>query len=350
MLNVYTGDQRDEWNSIVKSFKNWDIYYLFEYANTFEVHGDGEPLLLVYQDEDAYFCYVVMQSDIADCPQLTGRLEKGRYYDFSSPYGYGGPLTDRTIPEQSQKKYLQEVRAYGRENHIISQFIRFHPLLGNDRALPLAIETRYLRDTIYIDTSSREIIMSNMDSKNRNMVRKGIKSGVTIVQRPITDYQEFSSMYEETMKRNEADSYYLFSESYFRAQMDLADYACIFYAIREEIPIAGSIMYYNHQFMHYHLSGACTEYRRYAPSNLLLYEAGCWASERGIRKLHLGGGMSADDSLFGFKKQFNKNGKLPFAIGRTIFDAEAYAELMKLRKAIDPSFDEENSRMIQYRK
>lgn len=38
---------REEWNRLVKSFPNWDIYYLYEYVRSLELHGDGSP---------AHFC------------------------------------------------------------------------------------------------------------------------------------------------------------------------------------------------------------------------------------------------------------------------------------------------------
>ena len=62
------------------------------------------------------------------------------------------------------------------------------------------------------------------------------------------------------------------------------------------------------------------------------------------------GGRAPDDSLFGFKKQFNRNGRREFWVGRSIFDPVAYQELLALRKAADPTFDPDNGFMIQYRR
>lgn len=314
------------------------------------LHGDGDIFLLYFENGNDKFCYVVMQSDIADTFQFSEILEKGTYYDWETPYGYGGPLTDTIISEESQKLFKSEISAYCREHKVVSQFVRFHPLLKNYEVLPEVIETRYLRDTVYIDTASSELIMANMDSKNRNMVRKAQKSGVTIVKKDITEFDVFVSMYEETMKKNGAEEYYTFHRDYFESLRTMKDNAFILYAMYEDIPISGSIMYYNDRYMHYHLSGSNTEYRKYSPSNLLLYEAACWASEHGIKQFHLGGGMAPNDSLFGFKKQFNKNGRASFVVGRTIFKQDAYEELLNIRKREDPEFDVNNSFMIQYRR
>lgn len=332
----------------MRSFRNWDIYYLQEYARSFNIHGDGIPYLLDYRDDESHFSYVVMKKDIGESPEFKGLIKSGKFFDLETPYGYGGPLYDSPISKKSEKAFLKEMTDLSLENGIISQFVRFHPLLNNYN-MPLVFETRYLHDTIFIDTENPEIIFNNLDSKNRNMIRKAEKSGITISRRPIEDYDDFLPIYRETMERDNAEKYYFFDESYFRSQLALKENACIFYAIYEGRPIGGAIMYFNDRFMHYHLAGTLTEYRKYAPGNLLLYEAALWASQMGIKKLHLGGGMSDNDNLFRFKKKFNKNGRLPFVIGRTIFDKGGYDRLMKIREENDHSFDSSNNRMIQYR-
>lgn len=313
------------------------------------LHGDGTPLLIEYKDDDMHICYVVMKSDICTCKSFGNLLRKGELFDFETPYGYGGPLIQGMVTEKSQKTFLEELKTYCLNNSIVSQFVRFHPLLHNHDKMLSVFETRYLRDTIYIDTKSSDEIMRNMDSKNRNMVRKALKSGVTIEEKPVEQYKEFIKMYDDTMRRDQADEYYTFREDYFIYQKTLKENARIFYAMMDGKAIAGSIIYYNDNYVHYHLSGSYEEYRKYAPSNLLLYEIANWASRKGIKAFHLGGGMSPDDSLFGFKKQFNKNGRLPYVVGRTIFDKESYDRLLCLRKDAEQSFDVMNNRMIQYR-
>lgn len=313
------------------------------------IHGDGEIFLIYFENEKERFCYVVMQNDIADVEPFKGNIESGKYFDWETPYGYGGPLADLEISNISQKIFKSEILDYCNKNGIVSQFVRFHPLLKNYTVLPTVIESRYLRDTIYVDTSNPALIMNNMDSKNRNMIRKAEKNGVNIVKKEITDFEDFLIMYRETMKKNSAEEYYIFNIDYFKSLEAMSDNAFIMYAIYNNIPISASIMYYNDRYMHYHLSGSHIEFRKYAPNNLLLYKAACWASEHGIKQFHLGGGMTSDDSLFAFKKQFNRNGRTSFVVGRTIFNQMVYKELLDIRKGIDSKFDVNNEFMIQYR-
>ena len=151
-------------------------------------------------------------------------------------------MIDGVISQESQIQFKKELFDYCMQNRIVSQFIRFHPLLDNHNALPDIFETRYLRDTIYIDTSSPELIMQNMDGKNRNMVRKAVKNGVSIQKSHITDFSAFIPMYIQTMERNQADSYYFFNKEYFDSLKGFTENACIFYAMMNEIPICGAIV------------------------------------------------------------------------------------------------------------
>lgn len=350
LLKIYKEEDRKLWNECVKSFENWDIYYLNEYLYSFKLHGDGDPLLIYYEDNNCRFCYGVMKNDISKLEVFKNSIKDGIYYDLETPYGYGGPLSDTEIPIHSQQVFLKELTEYCIENKIISQFIRFHPLLSNYKLLPEVIETRYLRDTIFIDTETKGVIMSNMDKKNRNMIRKAQNNGIEIVIKEISDYEDFIKIYDETMKNNNAEEYYTFKKNYFESLSMLKEYSLILYAMLDEKPISSSIMFFNDQYMHYHLSGTLTDYRKYSAGNLLLYEAACYANSKGIKKFHLGGGMNPEDSLYSFKKKFNKYGKLPFVVGRTIFDKKGYDALVNLRKELDSNFNDKNNFMIQYRK
>ena len=91
MIKIYNELDRDIWNKTVKSFLNWDIYYLYEYALSFKIHGDGDIFLVYFEYQNDRLCYVVMQKDIANSSLFRGKLDNGFYYDWETPYGYGGP-------------------------------------------------------------------------------------------------------------------------------------------------------------------------------------------------------------------------------------------------------------------
>ena len=345
------------WNGIVKRFPHWDVYYLNEYAYSFKIHGDGEAFLIYYYYDDAQekceLCYVVMKRDISEDVRFCGVLTQGELFDLETPYGYGGFLLQGKFSEHVRLAFENKLMIFAKKNRIVSQFVRFYPVYRNDIFYSQLVHSsvRYLKDTIYIDTINESDIMKQMDSKNRNMVRKAIKSGVSVFHDKGKYLDEFIKIYEATMNHNKASSYYYFKRSYYEYIIEhMRENIEFFYSVYENKIIGASIFFYNQEFMHYHLSGMNLEYRSMAATNLLIYEAAKWANSQGIRLLHLGGGIEAEDSLFGFKKQFNKNGRLPFYIGRTIFDEDAYKKLLAIRKRENDSFDENNGYMIQYRR
>lgn len=352
MLKIIDSSDAAAWDAAVKAFPNWDVYYLNGYVRSLKAHEKGTSFLVTFSHDGQQLCYPVIQKDIADDPKFHGLLPNHTCYDWETPYGYGGPLTDRTILSPStQKQFLEELTAYCAEHQIVSQFLRFHPILDNHAALSAVVETRYMRDTIYIDTSSPDVILSNLDSKNRNMIRKAARNGIYCEARPITEYRPFLSLYRVTMQRNHADAYYFFDESYFEdLHRFLGGNTYILYALLDGQPVSAAIFFHANGTAHYHLAGSDPAFRGTAAGNLLLYDAALRACENGDKLLHLGGGLTPDDSLFSFKKQFNKNGRREFWIGRTIFDPDQYQALLKLRAQHESDFDPENHFMIQYRR
>lgn len=236
------------------------------------------------------------------------------------------------------------------QSGIISQFFRFHPLLQNQKILESVSDVIYMKKTIYIDTGNSDVIFKNMTPNNRNMVRKAKKNGVSIVTDKGERLEAFIKIYEATMKNNGADSYYYFEKEYFKELIDtMPDSIQFFYAEYQGIPVSASIFLYNQHFMHYHLSGTLPEYRNLGAANLVLSEAAYWAAEHNIKKFHLGGGLGIEDSLFSFKKHFNRNGEIDFCIGRNIFDKSTFDELVKIREENDPDFDSSRPFLIKYR-
>ena len=93
MLEVLSLKQADKWDELVKSFSDYDVYYLSGYTKAFYLHKDGQPLAFYYEDEGVKAINVVMKRDIANDPNFK-ELEKNKYFDLATPYGYGGWLIE----------------------------------------------------------------------------------------------------------------------------------------------------------------------------------------------------------------------------------------------------------------
>ena len=336
MLNVYSMMQRDEWDSVVKSFHQFDIYYLSGYVKAFELHGDGEPLLLYYNSETLRGINVVMKRDIAHDRHFAGRIAEGEFFDLATPYGYGGWYFEGDQTGRDAETFKEEYAAWCIENKAVSEFVRFHPVLGNASGINSEIyDVIFLGNTVAIRLDSEEKIWERFSSKNRGHIRVAAKEGVTVRIETTKDaFDVFQRIYETTMIRDDASSYYYFDKAFFESiRNDLKGAYTIFTSYLGETAIASAIMLYAGKYMNYHLSGQLFDYRRYAGTNMILYEAAKWGCKNGYEWLHLGGGLGAQEgSLYDFKKSFYKKGEdKSFYIGRKIFDREKYQYLLLMR-------------------
>lgn len=323
-------DENEKWDGIVRSFDSYDVYYLSGYAKGFFLNGDGEPMLLYYEGDGQRAINVVMRRDVADAERLKGRVEPGKYYDFATPYGYGGWLCEG---ESDLSGLLDEYAKFSSEQKVVSEFVRFHPVLGNAILGEKMYGVEALGPTIALDLGSEDIIWENITSKNRNMIRKAIKAGIEIGHGSDPAlYEIFREIYEETMARDNASPYYYFPWSMYETFWNELDgNAELFYATYDGETIAASIILFANDKMNYHLSGSRSEFRNLAPTNLLLFEAAKWGAARGLKTFHLGGGVGArEDGLFRFKKSFFRGEPCTYSIGKRVFDEGAYAALGRL--------------------
>lgn len=328
MIQVFTLSQADTWDRTVQSFKNYDVYWLSGYVKAFWIHGDGEPLLLYYDDGLTRGINAVMKRDIAKDKRFAGKIREGQYYDFATPYGYGGWI----IEGYETANLFEAYENWIQNNGIISEFVRFHPVLMNHTLCEPFYNIAKLGSVVHIPLLSSEDIWNNLSSKNRNMIRKAIKNGITIYNGRFPEiYEKFRFIYNSTMDRDDATDYYYFEPEFYSSVLtDLPLNAQVFWAEKDKEVIAASIIIGANGHLNYHLSGSLYEYRSLAPTNLLLYQAALWGWTNGYKELYLGGGVgSGEDDLFRFKRAFYKGELRQFYIGKRIFDNNTYDLLQK---------------------
>lgn len=333
-MNTFVLDTGDSlaWKRYISFIPDADIYFTPEYCRIYEENGEGEARMFVYTEGDSIICYpfLLRRIDGMHCVQAAGI--RGPLFDITTPYGYGGPMTNVTDPEAKAglfERFSSAFQTYCREHRIVSEFVRFHPVLKN-YADYLAVNPTYLRNTICVDlTEEEEAIARRYKTENRNRIRRANREGVTI--RPAADpecLEHFMKLYISTMDKNNAYAYYYFSESFFRntVQWLKGNIELLEVHFQDKVIASCLFMHYN-KFVHYHLLGSDKEYLKYAPINLLIHEAVRWAKSRGYEYLHLGGGYTGNDSLYRFKQSFNVDHSLDYYIGKQIHLPEIYDKL-----------------------
>ena len=330
----------EEWNLYLKKMpiEKRDIYFTKEYHYIQEKNGDGEAELFVYLEDDNVAIYPYLKNRIKNY-----NLEKD-YYDIESAYGYVGPLSN-CLDKKFINNFENEFNKYCRNNNIVCEFVRYHPLIKNENIFKENIEIDENRTTISINLnkSLNEIWNNDISSKNRNVIRKALKNKLSVSYNG--EFDKFKEIYIETMKKVRASEYYYFNDSYYDSLRKIPN---VIIEIKKDNDVIASAMFmYMEQYFHYHLAGSRKEYLKYSPNNLMLWSAIKYAHENGFKKMHLGGGLSnkEQDNLFKFKKSFSKDTD-KFYIGKRIHNYDIYNLIIK-------RWEEKNKRkaslFLQYR-
>lgn len=342
MIQIFNMNQAKEWDELVHSFANYDVYYLSGYVKAFQIHGDGEPQLFYYNENGLRGIYVYMKRKTA----IEG------VYDSITPYGYGGFLLEGDESEENIKSLWKPYVEKMKSENIVDNFVRYHPVLANAIPMKVCSDVIDLGKTVSMDLSSEDVIWKNIHSKNRNMIRKAEKNGIVIKHgQGLELFDDFIKIYNATMDKDNAEPYYYFKPEFYKSiHEDLKDNYEMFWAEYKGKIIAMSIMIFANGRLNYHLSGSDLQYRNLAPSNLLLYKAAMWGMEKGMKTFHLGGGVgSGEDNLYKFKIAFNRFSDCQFSIAKHIFDNEKYDELVAERASCDAEFDKESKFFPLYR-
>ncbi len=341
-MQIFNMNQAKEWDNLVQSFTNYDVYYLSGYVKAFQIHGDGKPQLFYYDEKGLRGIYVYMKRKTA----IEG------VFDSITPYGYGGFLLEGNTSEENVKALWNAYVEKMKSENVVDNFVRYHPVLANAVPMKVCSDVIDLGKTVSMDLTSEEVIWKNIHSKNRNMIRKAEKNGIVIKHGQGLDlFDDFIKIYNATMDKDHAEPYYYFKPEFYKSiHEDLKDHYEMFWAEYDGKIIAMSIMIYANGRLNYHLSGSDLQYRNLAPSNLLLYKAAMWGMEKGMKTFHLGGGVgSGEDNLYKFKIAFNRFSDCQFSIAKHIFDNEKYDELVAERASRDAGFDKGSKFFPLYR-
>lgn len=334
---------KSTWDEKLKFFsqKQKDIYFCESY------------LKLVADEESTPVCAICEEENkLLLLPFLLKKYKE--YFDFETPYGYGGPITNTNDNDWIQKA-LKALFEYFTSQNYIAGFVRFHPLIENAdfcRSICRVIDDR---KTVIIDTSvsPEEIWQNQINSKNRNMIRKAEKSGLEFIRDNDFVYLDsFKKLYNGTMSRLEAADFYFFNDAYYKKFIEVFKGQGFLGCIRKNDEIISAALFmYEKDYGHYHLAGSNRIYSSLGANNLLLWKVACEMNKEGVKEFHLGGGTDGneDNSLFKFKRSFSHHMK-QFSIGKMIFNEKLYQEICKEWEINNPDkVDKYKNLLLKYR-
>ena len=327
MISIIYIDDTERWDSIVKSFDHYDVYYLSQYAKAFQQIGEGQPLLFYYENDTTKAMNVVMKRDIALSKPFKELLPQNEWFDISTPYGYGGFWIEGDDYSSLEKEYVELCT----EKRFISEFIRFHLYSKYIDVFSGTIDCYTNNVVRSLDLNLSEMIM-NFEHKVRKNVKTAKRLGLKIdIDETGKRLKEFLDIYYGTMERRDAGGYYFFPEDFFRTINEMHGNYVYIHAVYENKIISTELVLYGKENGYSFLGGTISGYFHLRPNDFLKFEMMKWLKEKGINRFILGGGYGKDDGIFRYKKSFAPNGVQKFYVGKRIFNREKYDYLMSLR-------------------
>jgi hypothetical protein len=337
-MNVYqiiSSEDKSKWCSIVEEFLSKDVYFFHEYCSLYKKLENGEPLLFLYKDKTGTtICYPFLKRNINSLPFISAKPLDKDYYDIISPYGYGGPLYD-SVDADTIIRFREAFNEYCNKENIISEFVRFHPILENHKYLSDLMYIKKISQTIYIDLNKNEKeIYMNYHNNHRRNIKKGEKHELEfkILKKEEAFFyiDDFLELYNETMDKLNATSYYYFSREYIEHILnELKEHSFIGAVFFEGVMIAAALCMYCGKNLHYHLGCSKKEFLHLGTNAFQFHNIAIWGMKIGFNSFHLGGGYAGSESLFTFKKRFNPDGIIDYYIGNKIHNSFVYNLLIE---------------------
>lgn len=329
MIKEYSISNQIEWDKIVRSFPDYDVFYLSGYSKAFmrEAPQNGTPILLLYEDGDDRAINVVWSRDVALDEKIRGRINEGQYFDLITPYGYGGFYGNIS----DWGKLNQDYTEYCMENHYVCEFVRFALFTDYYAHYDGEVEARTHNVVRSLSMPLDEIWMDFKQKVRKNVKKANSFNLNCIIENTGKYLEDFLWIYYSTMSRTEAEDKYYFSKRFYEDLNEMNDNVTYFHAIYEGRIVSTELVLYGSRNCYSYLGGTDCDYFDVRPNDFLKYEIIKWAKKKGLKNFVFGGGYGADDGIFQYKLSFAPHGKYDFHVGRKIFDREAYKKLVSLR-------------------
>ena len=304
-----------------------DIYFEPDYAELYETE-ENRAVEYRFECEYGFITNLFLKRRIDI--KLPDEVQ---HYDLVTPYGYGGPVIHWTNDKEKLiQAYMDDFGRYTEKEHIIAEFVRFHPILGNGVDFKEVYKSIFDRKTVGTNLTYDDVVAKEFSKHKRKDIRKALKNPeirYEVTENPST-LQDFLKIYYSTMDRDKADDYYYFKPDYFQTMLEkFREHITAGRVFLGDQLIAMGVYFRYGKYLHAHLSGTLSEYLDYSPANILKYALAVYGHENGYEVIHYGGGTSRspENGVYKFKKEFGKNTEFDFYIAKKVWNEEIYKQI-----------------------
>ncbi|MBS1158799.1 MAG: peptidoglycan bridge formation glycyltransferase FemA/FemB family protein [Proteobacteria bacterium] len=310
---------RENWVSVLSEIGSYDFVHTHDFHRLSQLNEEGEPVLFVVRSDQGavHACWPLLRRKIPDTDLC----------DLTSVYGYAGPIFSKSAaPDDCIDLMLSKMK----DENNVAVFSRMHPIFIGDIANETSRGVR-LSDVVVIPVSQTENVTSSYRGSHRREISAAYKAGVdVVVDHGIESLEKFVSIYQGAMLGLGASNYYFFNKEYFENLCAAEDFKVLIISAKlNDQFMASSLFIITGSIMQYYLSGSVAEFKKLAPSKVILAKAHEVAISLGCSFLILGGGVgSKQDALYKFKQGFSSL-SMPFYVKKVVLDAERYEDLVR---------------------
>ncbi len=297
-----------------------DVYYHPQYGLS------AAPI-----DNGTWECAVDPSTGISYSYVRRGISGRPAYYDTITPYGYGGLSHDESASDRDVHDFRQAYLAAARDRGLVAEFTRLNPLDPVNAFVNSADRVRrHVTFGSHVTDPEREF--AAVSGKHRTAVRRAVKLGVLVEESPVdelaTERHPFRQIYDATMQRLNARQSLRFDRNYYESLLRLPRASVrLLLASLDGNVVAGAIFFVWGARIHYHLSASSPEGRNAHATNAIIEFA-----KRNLilppYDLHLGGGLSDNDSLAQFKRRCSSS-TLEMAMTELVTNRHVFDELIQ---------------------
>lgn len=293
------------WSAQLKIFNSDDYFHSYNYHYLFCEYVSKESKPIMFYNEN--FCI----------PLLLRKIYNTDFYDLTSVYGYNGYLfknyTNIELIFENLIKFIKN-----NFPKVITIFFRSYPL----QKPPECENTSYLNNLALINLLDKNWPQNLKQNEKRN-IKKLKKIGAYFSQKKGEfEIKNFIKNYFETMKRNKAEKFYFFNDSFLKKVISKEN-TNLYSVILDNKIISSAIFFKNNEMCHYYLGGTNPQYLKYSPLKLIIFEA-FHVLQSQSKYINLGSGK---ESLQHFKIKLS-NETDNFYIFKKILNNDIYRNLV----------------------